>query len=129
MLWNNLICLDYFSFKSWKAFGWIPDNWTFKFMKILAQTMNNFSKVRQNENNLIYVEMVKVLQETPLSFSFFCFVFFILFYCCLFFHLLELLCIVHLFFPLILVGCLNCKTSSLLSFFFKLIMMIVVSSP
>ncbi len=31
-------------------------------MKKFAQTINNFSKVRQNENNLIYVEMVKVLQ-------------------------------------------------------------------
>jgi len=33
----------------------------FDFIKILAQIINKISKVQQNENNLIYAEMIKVL--------------------------------------------------------------------
>jgi hypothetical protein len=39
-------------------------NWRvelFNFIKNYGQIINNFSKVWQNKNNLIYVEMVKVL--------------------------------------------------------------------
>jgi hypothetical protein len=47
MLWSSLVCLNYFSFKSlsWKVYGSNLDTWSFKFIKILAQVMNNFSKV------------------------------------------------------------------------------------
>jgi hypothetical protein len=51
MLWNNLMCLDYFNLKSlpWKVCDSKRDNSTFDFIKISAQIINNFSKVRQNE--------------------------------------------------------------------------------
>jgi hypothetical protein len=63
MLWNNLMCLDFFSFKlmSWKVCGSKPNNWIFYFVKIwlLAQIVYNFSNFQKKKN--IYAEMVKVL--------------------------------------------------------------------
>jgi hypothetical protein len=57
MLWNSVMCLDCFSFKSQS-----PDSWTFDFIKILAQIILFFpQKFNKTKNNLIYVEMVKVL--------------------------------------------------------------------
>jgi len=58
------MCLDCFNFESpsWKVYDSNLDSWTFKFIKILAQIMNNFSKIQKNEKNLIYAKMVKVLQ-------------------------------------------------------------------
>ncbi len=52
MLWNTLVCLDCFNFKSlsWKVCGSNPISPSFKFIKILARIMNNFSKVQQNKN-------------------------------------------------------------------------------
>jgi hypothetical protein len=45
--------LDCFSFKSlsWKVYDSNPDSWTFKFIKISAQIMNNFSNFQQTEKN------------------------------------------------------------------------------
>jgi len=46
MLWNNLMCLDCFNFKtlSWKVYDSKLDKWTFKFIKILAKIINHFFK-------------------------------------------------------------------------------------
>jgi hypothetical protein len=51
MLWSSFVCLDCFNFKSlsWKVCGSNLNNWSFKFIKILAQIMNKFSKVWQNK--------------------------------------------------------------------------------
>jgi hypothetical protein len=51
MLWNNLACLDSFSFKSlsWKLYGSKLDNRTFKFIIILAQIINKFTKVAKQK--------------------------------------------------------------------------------
>jgi hypothetical protein len=56
MLWNSLMCLNCFSMKSllWKVCNLELDNWTFDFIKILAQIKNNFSKVQQNNFSKIY---------------------------------------------------------------------------
>jgi hypothetical protein len=49
-------------------YGWsIVQNLTielFDFIKNLTQTINIFSKVRQNKKNLIYAEMIKVPQQS-----------------------------------------------------------------
>ncbi len=57
------MCLYCFSFKSlsWNVCGSNPKSLTFKFIKILGQIMNIFSKSRQHENSLIHAEMVKIL--------------------------------------------------------------------
>jgi hypothetical protein len=57
------MCLDCFNYKSMsrKVRDSNLHTWMFKFIKNLTQIMNNFSKVQQNENNLIYADMVKVL--------------------------------------------------------------------
>jgi hypothetical protein len=49
MLWNNLVCFDRPSFKSllWKVYNLKSDNWSFEFIKNLAQIINNFSKFGQ----------------------------------------------------------------------------------
>jgi hypothetical protein len=43
MLWNNQMCLDFFSFKlmSWKVYGSKPNNVISYFIKILAFGINN----------------------------------------------------------------------------------------
>jgi hypothetical protein len=53
MLWNNLVSLDYFSFKSlsWKVSDLNLDRLTFNFIKISTQIMNKISKVWQNEKS------------------------------------------------------------------------------
>jgi hypothetical protein len=61
MLWNTLVCLDYFNLKSllWTICNSKLDNGTFYFIKFLAQIINNFSKSWQK--NLNYARMIKVL--------------------------------------------------------------------
>jgi hypothetical protein len=60
MLWNSLVCFDRPSFKSllWKVYSLKPDNWTFDFIKNLAQIINNFSKFGKTKK-LIFAKMVK----------------------------------------------------------------------
>jgi hypothetical protein len=49
MLWNSLMCIDYFSFKSLslKVFGSKPNTWTFDFIQILAQIINKILTKRK----------------------------------------------------------------------------------
>jgi alpha-galactosidase/6-phospho-beta-glucosidase family protein len=63
MLWNNLMCLDYFNLKSmlWKVYGSNHDSWTFDFIKISTQIINKFLKSLKKQKKLIYAKMVKVL--------------------------------------------------------------------
>jgi hypothetical protein len=49
MLWNSLVCLDCLSFE------------LFDSIKILAQIIVFFQEFNKMKNNLVYVEMVKVL--------------------------------------------------------------------
>jgi hypothetical protein len=50
-------------FVTWKVYGSNPGSWIFKFVKILTQIMNNFSRVQQKlKLKLIYAQMVKVLR-------------------------------------------------------------------
>jgi hypothetical protein len=66
LFWNNLVCLDHNKFKSlsWKVGTSNLDSWTSDFIEILTQIIHNFSKVRQNEKNIIYAEMINILRYT-----------------------------------------------------------------
>jgi len=64
VLWSILVCVDNFTFKILSVgLQFKPDNWNFDFIKISTQIINiffqNFDKIK---NNLIYIEMVKVVR-------------------------------------------------------------------
>jgi hypothetical protein len=59
------MCLNFFVFKplSWEVYDSKPNNWTFFILLEFRHKQKIiFQKFDKTKNNLIYVEMVKVLQ-------------------------------------------------------------------